>query len=81
VSGKSVSKAFDEIEIFQNVAARTGNSVTRAVVGGRVGLCRSLTELGAKFRRLGDGCYYLAEGEWPADTASIDLSRPWETMG
>ena len=76
-----MSKAFEEIEVFQNVAVRTGNSATRAAVRGRVGLCRSLTELGAKFRRLGDGCYYLAEGVWPADAPSIDLSgRPWETF-
>ena len=76
-----VNNQFDEIEVFQNVATLTGNRATRAVIRGRVGLCRSLTELSSKFRRLGDGCYYLAQGVWPADKAEIDLSRPWETLG
>jgi hypothetical protein len=76
-----LSRPFDEIEVFNNVAVRTGNRVSREGIRGRIGLCRSLTELSAKIRRLGDGCYYLAEGAWPADVPSINLSRPWQTLG
>ncbi len=76
-----MSRFFDEIEIFDSVAVRTGNSLPLAALRGRAGLCRSLTELGAKFRRLGDGCYYLAGGAWPGDATAINLSRTWQPLG
>lgn len=72
-----MSRSFDEIQVFDSVAERTGTVVDHAGVRGRKGVCRSLTELAAKSRRLGDGFYYLAESAWPADTQSVNLARPW----
>lgn len=73
-------QSYEEIRVYDSVAERTGTTLDRAGVRGRVGVCRSLTELGAKMRRLGDGYYYLASSAWPQDATSVDLSRTWETM-
>jgi hypothetical protein len=72
-----VARTFDEIQVFDSVAERTGTRVDHSGVRGRAGVCRSLTELAAKSRRLGDGFYYLAESAWPADTVKVNLARPW----
>ena len=77
----TVYKLFDEIQVFDGVAERTGVSVDRAGLRGRRGICRSFTELAAKSRRLGDGYYYLASAAWPAETKSVDLVRAWTTLG
>jgi hypothetical protein len=75
-----MNQFFDEIQIYECVAERTGNSVDRKSVRGRQGVCRSLSELTAKSKRLGDGFYYLAANEWPADKSKLDLSTNWQTM-
>jgi hypothetical protein len=75
-----VNQKFDEVHVFQSKAERTGNSVDRTNVRGRQGICRSLTELGMKSRRLGDGYYYLASDAWPADTTEIDLRQVWRPL-
>lgn len=76
-----MSTPFYEIHVYNSVAERTGNQVDRSAVRGRVGVCRSITDLGAKSRRLGDGYYYLASGAWPEEVSSVDLSRPWAPLG
>jgi hypothetical protein len=75
-----LSKSFDEIQVYENIAERTGVSIDRAGVRGNGRVCRSFTELSAKTRRLGDGYYYLVAAAWPAETKTVDLSRPWATM-
>lgn len=72
---------YDEIRVYDSIAERTGNQLERAGVRGRIGVCRSLTELGAKSRRLGDGYYYLASVAWPADAVEVNLSREWAPLG
>jgi hypothetical protein len=72
--------AFEEVQVFSGVAERTGNRVARADIRAATGVCRSLAELGKKFRRLGDGIYYLDSGAWPADSSTVDLSRVWKTL-
>ena len=69
--------SFDEIQVYDGVAERTGTRLNRAAVRGRRAICRSLTELGAKSRRLGDGYYYLVSAAWPTGTVAMDLTRPW----
>jgi hypothetical protein len=76
-----LSQFYDEIQVFDGVAEPTGVRIDRAGVRGRAGVCRSLSELGAKARRLGDGFYYLASPAWPADTPNVDLNRPWAVAG
>ena len=76
-----MSRSFDEIQVFNGVAERTGVSISRAGVRGHGGVCRSLTELSAKSRRRGDGYYYLASTAWPADQQSVNLTRAWAAMG
>ena len=76
-----MSRSFDEIQVFDSIAERTGNQVERAGIRGRAGVCRSLTELGAKSRRMGDGFYYLVASAWPEDTPTVNLSRVWEPLG
>ena len=75
-----MDKQFDEIQVFNGVAERTGVSVDRAGVRGRRGICRSFTELTAKFRRVGDGYYYLASSAWPGEAKSVNLAREWEPI-
>ena len=75
-----MKQSYDEIRVFDSIAERTGNQVERAGLRGRMSVCRSLTELAAKSRRLGDGYYYLASGAWPADTVTVALSRAWAPL-
>ena len=76
-----MNKSFDEVQVFDGVAERTGVTLDRDGVRGRSGVCRSVTELSAKSRRLGDGFYYLASSAWPADTKTVNLTRAWTTIG
>lgn len=75
-----MEKLFDEIQVFDGVAERTGMSADGNDVRGHRGVCRSVTELTAKSRRLGDGFYYLAAAAWPADTKSVQLARAWVSL-
>ncbi|HEY2092270.1 MAG TPA: hypothetical protein VGJ81_10290 [Thermoanaerobaculia bacterium] len=77
---RTVEKVFDEIQVFDGVAERTGVTVDCAAVRGNHAMCRSVTELTAKSRRLGDGYYYLAANAWPADTKSVSLTRAWVSL-
>lgn len=76
-----MNASFDEVQVFDGIAERTGVSIDRAGVRGHRGVCRSLTELSAKSRRMGDGFYYLASAAWPADTKSVNLTRAWTALG
>lgn len=76
-----MNRSFDEVQVFDGVAERTGISVDRAGVRGRRGVCRSVTELCAKSRRLGDGYYYLASTAWPEGESSVSLTREWASLG
>ena len=76
-----MSKSFDEVQVFDGVAERTGVSVDRAGVRGHRGVCRSVGELSAKSRRLGDGYYYLASAAWPPETQSMSVIRAWASLG
>ena len=76
-----MERYFDEVQVYESVGERTGNRVDRAAIRGRAGVCRSVTELAAKFRRMGDGYYYIASTAWPADTESVNLIKAWEPLG
>ena len=71
-----MKKSYDEVQVYAGVAERTGVSIDRAGVRGHGGVCRSLTELSAKSRRLGDGYYYLAATAWPPDAKSVSVTAP-----
>jgi hypothetical protein len=75
------ASAFDEIRVYDGIAERTGTQLGRAGVRGRPTLCRSITDLASKCRRLGDGYYYLAAKAWPEGEVSVTLNRPWESLG
>lgn len=75
-----MDKSFDEIQVFDGIAERTGNRLDRSGVRGRRGVCRSITELGAKSRRMGDGFYYLATAAWPPDASEVNLNRAWTSI-
>jgi len=76
-----LARSFDEIQVYDNIAERTGVSLDRAGVRGHGRVCRSFTELFAKARRFGDGYYYLVSTAWPAGTQSVNLSREWAALG
>jgi hypothetical protein len=65
--------SFEEIQVFENIAQPTGNRFDRSSIRQRRGACRSLAELTAKWRRLGDGFYYLAASAWPQNLTKLDL--------
>ena len=71
---------FDEIQVFEGVAERTGVVVDRDALRGSKTVCRTLSELTRKARRMGDGHFYLATTMWPASESKIDLSVSWTTM-
>jgi hypothetical protein len=75
-----LSQSFDEVHVFNGIGERTGVRVERSAVRGRRAVCRSVSELASKARRLGDGYYYLAAFSWPADTETIDMNLSWATM-
>jgi len=74
------NQLFDEIRVYEGVAERTGNCAERSSVRGRQGICRSMTELLSKARRLGDGYYYLAVTVWPAELNQIELRQEWTPL-
>ena len=67
------NQQFDEIQVFEGVAERTGTTVDRATVRQSKVLCNSLSELTRKARRMGDGYFYLAALLWPEDTKQLVL--------
>ena len=72
-----MSALFDEVHVFAGVGERTGLQVDRAGARGRRAVCRSMTELASKARRLGDGYYYIASKAWPPESTSLNLTIPW----
>jgi hypothetical protein len=72
--------SFDEVHVFDAVAERTGTQLERAGVRGRPGVCRSLRQLTAMCRRMGDGYYYLTSTAWPAGATSLNLTQSWSPM-
>lgn len=73
--------SFDEVHVYDGIGERTGVTVDRKDVRGCPSVCRSVTELAAKTRRLGDGYYYVASTAWPADTPKVNLISPWVSLG
>jgi hypothetical protein len=73
--------SFDEVHVFEGVGERTGVCLDRSGVRGRRAVCRSVGELAAKSRRLGDGYYYLASAAWPSGETSVSLALQWVAMG
>jgi hypothetical protein len=76
-----LDRYFEEVQVFDSVGELTGNRVDRASIRGRAAVCRSITELASKFRRMGDGYYYVAATAWPADTKAVNLVKAWEPLG
>ena len=72
-----VNRSFDEIHVYENFAELTGVRFERNDVRRSAACCSSLTELHRKARASGDGSYYLPTGAWPADTAQLELRKPW----
>lgn len=72
---------FDEIQVFEGVAERTGTTVGRSAVRRSPGLCRSVSELTRKARRMGDGFFYMASPLWPEDTTKLVVHETWIPMG
>ncbi len=75
------AQQFDEIRVFEGVAERTGTVVNRETVRGSEGMCRSVTELTRRARRMGDGYFYLPVLLWPEGVTQLPLSQTWTTMG
>lgn len=68
---------FDEIQVFEGVAERTGTMVDRNTVRGSEAICSSLGELTRKARRMGDGYFYLTSLLWPENTTQLVLRDTW----
>jgi len=68
---------FDEVQVYEGVAERTGTTVDRNAVRGSQTTCKSLPELGRKARRMGDGHFYLAGQVWPDNQIRINLLTTW----
>lgn len=76
-----MGQQFEEVRVYEGVAERTGNTVDRDTVRGSKAVCQSVSELTRKFRREGDGVFYLASKAWPEDTEKIVLTAKWTPMG
>ncbi len=74
------SQYFDEVQVYEGIAERTGITVDRATLRGSKSVCRSLAELTRKARSMGDGHFYLAGLVWPPDETRIDLTMNWTTF-
>ena len=74
------NQQFDEIRVFEGVAERTGTTVDRQTVRGSNAVCRSVSELTRRARRMGDGYFYLPVLMWPDGVKEIPLSETWTTM-
>lgn len=71
---------FEEIQVFEGVAERTGNTVDRETIRGSNAICRSIMELTNRARRLGDGTFYLKASIWPEGKEKLELAQTWTTM-
>jgi hypothetical protein len=75
-----VPQSFDEIQVYDGVAERTGVHFERSEVRRSGGCCGSLTELIRKARSAGDGTFYMPLNMWPPDTERFELRKPWVVM-
>ena len=71
---------FEEIQVFEGIAERTGNVVDRDTIRGSNAICRSIMELTNRARRLGDGTFYLKQSIWPEGKDKLELAQTWTTM-
>jgi len=71
---------FDEIQVYEGVAERTGVHFERKDVRRNGGCCASLTELIRKARDAGEGTFYMPLNMWPQDTERLALRKPWVVM-
>jgi hypothetical protein len=71
---------FDEIQVFEGVAERTGTTINRDSIRRSPALCRSVADLTRKARRMGDGYFYLSSLLWPENTTKLVLSQTWVTI-
>jgi hypothetical protein len=72
---------FDEIRVYEGIAERTGTIVDRDTVRGSKSVCHSVSELSRKYRRVGDGTFYLDTDAWPENETKVVLTEKWKTMG
>jgi hypothetical protein len=75
------NQRFDEIRVFEGVAERTGATLDKQILRGRIGVCRSLTELSRKVREQGDGTFYLPVPLWPERVDRLALLKAWVPFG
>jgi len=80
LEGYRLTHSYDEVQVYNGVAERTGTRVQRAGVRGRRGVCHSVGQLGSKARQLGDGYYYLISAAWPEGQDTVDLNRTWTSL-
>lgn len=74
------SQYFDEVQVYEGIAERTGITVDRATLRGSKNVCRSVAELTRKARIMGDGRFYLAGLVWPESETRLDLTVTWTTF-
>ncbi len=70
---------FDEIQVFEGIAERTGTKVDRATIRRSPSFCRSVSDLTRKARRMGDGYFYLSSLLWPENETKLVLHKTWVT--
>ncbi len=71
-----------EINVFQGIGERTGVTIERRSVRGKVGLCKSMRDLAIKTRVLGDGVYYIPIELWPASPDPVVITKnEWKVIG
>lgn len=71
-----------EINVFQGIGERTGVTIERRSVRGKVGLCKSMRDLAIKTRVLGDGVYYIPIELWPASADPVVITKnEWKVIG
>jgi hypothetical protein len=68
---------FDQIQVFEGIAERTGTVVDRKTARQSKTCCASVSDLTRKVRRMGDGYFYLASLSWPENETKIVLSQAW----
>lgn len=71
---------FDEIQVFEGVAERTGTTIARSAIRRSPALCRSVSDLTRKARRMGDGYFYLSSMLWPENTTKLVVHEPWVSV-
>ena len=73
----NMTASCDEIQVYADVAERTGVQFERNEVRRSGGYCGSLAQLLRKARASGDGTFYLPSDRWPAETDRVEIRKPW----